>query len=226
MPPTALFRLDWFRCCDGYRLEDRADLPASHPLPLPSFGRYIVRNSNKFVPTTPLRCTGLYRQLADVSDDDGALAFVTAHGFLGSAKKKRTLASDVLGYAQDMRELVAAIDGKRWGTLADTLDRAGRDSVEQIGGVGRLGAIFDWREGMGRPDLYFRPGSLVAAIYLQALQDASGGAELQKCDRPGCPKYFQVGPGTGRPRLSRGVAYCTPKCQKAHAYMKRKEPER
>ncbi len=110
--------------------------------------------------------------------------------------------------------------------LTDALNRVGQDfRVFQIGGIGRLGVIFDWREGMERPDLYYRPGSLLSAIYLQALQDASGGAELQKCDRPGCPKYFQVGPGTGRPRLNRGVAYCTPKCQKAHAYMKRKEPE-
>ena len=121
-----------------------------------------------------------------------------------------------------MRNLVNAIDKKRWSALTEYLDGAGSDSGMQIGGIGRLGAVFDWREGMELPELYYRPGSLLNAIYLQALQDASGGAELQRCDRPGCPKYFKVGPGTGRPRLNRGVAYCNPTCQKAHAYMKKK----
>lgn len=224
MPPTDLLRLDWFRCRDGYRLEDRADPPprrGRRALLLGSVaGRYIVRNSDTLEPTTPLKCVGLYRLLADVSDDESALAFVRAHGFLSRGKDARV--DQVLYAAADIRKIVDAIDKKRWGALRDTLNRAGQDSIMESGGVGRLGVIFDWREGMERPDLYFRPGSLISAIYVQALQDASGGAELQKCDRPGCPKYFQVGPGTGRPRLNRGVAYCTPKCQKAHAYMKLK----
>ena len=224
MPPTDLLRLDWFRCRDGYRLEDRADPPprrGRRALLLGSIaGRYIVRNSNKFEPTTPLKCVGLYRLLADVSDDESALAFVKAHGFLSRGKDARV--DEVLDAAADIRKIVDAIDKKRWGALSDALSDAGQDSIFNIGGVGRLGAIFDWREGMERPELHYRPGSLLGAIYLQALQDASGGAELQKCDRPGCPKYFQVGPGTGRPRLNRDAAYCTPKCQKAHAYMKLK----
>ena len=222
MPPTGLIRLDWFRCLDRYRFEDRTDPPGRRALLVSAAGRYIVRNSPKLESTTPLRCVGLYRQLANVSDDDSALEFVKRHGFLTRAKAKDQPVGDVLDRAADMRGLVDAINKKRWGALTDALNRAGQDSIFQIGGIGRLGAVFDWREGMERPELYYRPGSLLSAIYLQALQDASGGAELQKCDRPGCSKYFQVGPGTGRPRLNRGVAYCTPKCQKAHAYMKKK----
>ena len=225
MSPTDLLRLDWFRCRDGYQLEDRVDPPARRgrrALLLGSIaGRYIVRNSDTLEPTTPLKCVGLYRLLADVSDDESALAFVTAHGFLSRGKDARV--DKVLDAAAAMRWLVDAIDKKRWATLTDALNRAEQDNVIfETGGIGWLGAVFDWQEGMERPELHYRPGSLVGAIYLQALQDASGGAELQKCDRPGCPKYFQVGPGTGRPRLNRGVAYCTPKCQKAHAYMKLK----
>lgn len=226
MATTDLIRLEWFRCLDGYRIEDRTDPPGRRARLGSGAGRYIVRNSTRLETTTPLRCAGLYRQLADVEGDEGTLKFVTQHGFLSRAKSKDSRLDDVLGAATDMRSLVDAINKKRWGAIADGLNRADQDSMFQIGGIGRLGAVFGWRDGMERPDLYFRPGSLLGAIYLQALQDASGGAELQKCDRPGCPKYFQVGPGTRRPRLNRGVAYCTPKCQKAHAYMKRKELER
>ena len=226
MAPTDLLRLEWFCCLDGYRLEDRVDPPGRRALLLSAAGRYIVRASSRLGLTTPLQHNGLYRILADVSDDESALAFVKAHGFLNGAKAKDKPVGDVLDAAAAMRWLVDAIDKKRWAALTDALNRAEQDYVIfETGGIGRLGAVFDWQEGMERPNLHFRPGSLLGAIYLQALQDASGGAELQKCDRPGCPKYFQVGPGTGRPRLNRDVAYCTPKCQKAHAYMKRKEPE-
>ncbi len=224
MPPIDLLRLDWFHCLDGYQLEDRADPPGRRASLLSSAGRYIVRKSGRLGPTTPLLCVGLYRQLADVSDDDSALEFVTRHGFPERAKAKDTRVSDVLDAAQGMRHLVRMIDMKLWDVLTSALCRTGQDpdSIFQSGGIGRLGAIFEWRKGMERPELHYRPGSLLSAIYLQALQDVSFGAELQKCDRPGCPKYFQVGPGTGRPRLNRGVAYCTPTCQKAHAYIKRK----
>ena len=237
MPQVDLIRLDWFRCLDGYRIEDRADPPVplsarekrlglkkprrSRLLAGIIAGRYIVGNSTRRDPTTPLRCVGLYRWLAKVSDDDSALAFCKNHGLLCRGKEQRV--DEVLDAAADMRGLIAAIDKKRWGALADTLRRAGQDNrIFEIGGIGRLGAVFDWQEGMERPALFYRPGNLLGAIYLQALQDASGGAELRKCDRPGCPAYFQVGPGTRRPRLDRGVTYCTPKCQKAHAYMKKK----
>ena len=226
MPPTDLLRLDWFRCLDGYRLEDRVDPPGRRALLLEgSAGRYIVRNSTKLEPNKPLQCVGLYRQLADVSDDDSALEFVTRHGFLERPKAKDTRLSDILDDAKDMRHMVRMINLKLWDVLTGLLDRTGQnpDAIFQSGRLGRLGAVFDWREGMARPELHYRPGNLLNAIYLQALQDASGGAELKKCDRPGCPEYFQVGPGTGRLRLNRPVAYCTPKCQKAHAYMKRKE---
>ena len=190
-----------------------------------SAGRYIVRNSTKLEPNRPLENVGLYRQLADVSGDDSALEFVTRHGFLERPKAKDTRLSNILDGAEVMRRFVGMIDRKLWDILKDLLDRTGQDpdAIFQSGGLGRLGAVFDWREGMERPELHYRPGNLEDAIYLQALQDVSSAAELKKCDRPGCPEYFQVGPGIGRLRLNRGVAYCTPKCQKAHAYMKRKE---
>ena len=227
MPPADLLRLDWFRCLDGYRLEDRVDPPGRGALLLGSIaGRYIVRNSSKLESHKPLECVGLYRQLADVSDDDSALEFVTRHGSLERPKVKDTRLSVILDGARVMRRFVEMIDRKRWDILKDLLDRTGQDpdAKFQSGGLGRLGAVFDWREGMERPELHYRADGLWSAFSLQALQDASTGAELKKCDRPGCPEYFQVGPGTGRLRLNRGVAYCTPKCQKAHAYMKRKEP--
>ena len=73
------------------------------------------------------------------------------------------------------------------------------------------------------PILFFAPNTLMDAIYLQAFQEATSSAELLQCGRPGCPEYWAVGPGTGRrkPDHKSKVHFCSPKCQKAHAYMKK-----
>lgn len=68
-------------------------------------------------------------------------------------------------------------------------------------------------------------GTIKAVIY--AIMDDPGlkleSLETITCDHPSCDVVFAIGPGTNQPRLNREVAYCTPKCQKAHAYMKRKD---
>ena len=86
----------------------------------------------------------------------------------------------------------------------------------------RWGSFRRVPRGQARGEPLRWPRSLQAAIYLQALQHATSGAELRKCSRPGCPEYRSVGPGTGRTRTNRPVWYCSPTCQKAAAYLRKK----
>lgn len=74
----------------------------------------------------------------------------------------------------------------------------------------------------GQPSLTFRPPGLLSAIYLQLFQDLARGAKFKKCSNPGCRNWFEYGPGSVPLRLERSK-YCTPKCQNAHAYQRKKE---
>jgi hypothetical protein len=70
------------------------------------------------------------------------------------------------------------------------------------------------------PQLFFQPRTLRDAVYLQFFEDLTTRANLRKCKRPGCGEWFKYGPGT----LHRNTAqYCSPKCQNADKYQKRKE---
>ena len=72
----------------------------------------------------------------------------------------------------------------------------------------------------GRPQLEFRPRTLVGFIYAQLIQDYTGGIHYKRCIRPGCGEFFYYGPTT---RKRSTALYCNPTCQKAHAYQKLKE---
>ena len=163
-----------------------------------------------------MKIDGLWRQLADTTANaNGALSFVSRFGFLRSKGRRETV--DFICHGIEvMRALNKCIHQEDWPALDLWLrDNADADAI-------RLHPVFDQREGYPRPDLFFAPNTLMDAIYLQALQDATSGTDLRKCDRPGCPEYVAVGPGTGRKRTGRPAFYCTPKCQKAHQYMRKK----
>ena len=56
----------------------------------------------------------------------------------------------------------------------------------------------------GRPKSSWRCPSLLKAIYLMLYLDETSGGKIQKCQAPGCPNYFRVGP------RSRESMYCPP----------------
>lgn len=69
------------------------------------------------------------------------------------------------------------------------------------------------------PQLAMRPRSLIAAMWLQyGLWISTPNMKLRRCVY--CSTWFTYGPGTGRRETAR---YCSPKCQKAHQYAKKKE---
>ena len=83
-----------------------------------------------------------------------------------------------------------------------------------IGGIGRMGVVFDWTKDSTRPILKFRPGSLIGALFVQALMDLTEGVDLYKCERPGCFEWFAR--GGGKPHHRADARYCGVTCLKAH----------
>ena len=177
-------------------------------------GTQIVRKGGRLLYDDRFLIDGLWKRLAKTEPtEEGALEFVERYGFLQSTGD-REYVHVICHHIEVMGWLREAIDNKAWKALKPWLEK-------HCGAI-RLHPEFRQEDGWPRPDLFFVPETLLDAIYLQALQDATSGTDLRKCDRPGCPEYRAVGPGTGKWKTNRPVFYCTPKCQKAHAYMKSK----
>lgn len=191
---------------------------------------WIVANQGKPEIKDRFNIQGLYRRLAELgtprnrrprpANAKGALDFVETYGFLRErAHGHRESVESIAHSIRVARALVQVIDRKEWSKLTTWVF----ENASKI----RLHPEFHFVEDEDRCDLFYGPRTLIDAIWLQALQDVAHGTDLIKCDRPGCPEWFAVGPGTKRQkpheRIDRPpVRYCTPKCAKAHAYMKKK----
>ncbi len=221
-----VFTLKWGVDKRGYRIERRAPVTTGAMIGRHDGYDCLVRNGGSLVEYEPFKfkldgVDGLWRRLAKTTKTpQGALDFVSTYGFLQQKDAKEETVADIKDAIETARILSALYDKNDWVKVADWLNEAGRDSMFGLGGIGRLGVVFHGEQGAARPGLKFRPGSLRSAILVQYLDDMSGGAKLRECIRPGCPEWFKFGPGTGRRETAR---YCSPKCQQAHAYMKRKE---
>ncbi len=215
-----IFTLEWGVDEKGYRIERRAPVTTGA-----IFGRHdgydcIVRNGGSLAEYEPFKVTALWRCLAETKKTpQGALDFVNTYGFLGQKNAKEETVENVKEAIETARVLSALYDKNDWVKVANWLNEAGRDSMFSIGGIGRLGIVFDAEQGAKRPNLKFRARSLRNAILVQYLEDMSGGAKLRKCIRPGCPEWFKYGPGEEHRETAR---YHSSQCQQAHAYMKRK----
>ena len=161
-----------------------------------------------------MKLEGLYRRFAGYpANKKGALAFVKKHGFLkaklpNSKEAVRTICDAI----REMSLLLRAKDRGDWAALNSWLkkNRRSRDFI-------RVDPVLI---GGSPPQLFYQPASLRDAIFLQFFEDLSTGATLKHCKRPGCEEWFRFGPGTGHRSTAE---YCSPKCQKAHDYAKRKE---
>ncbi len=220
----AHLQLFWPKDSNGYRLEKtppgpgRADVDAR---------TWVVANQGEPLPMEDrFMIPGLYRRLAELgtartrrprpANAKGALDFVESYGFLGEDLQDGRESVDFIARCiRVARELVRAIDRKEWIEIQ-------RWTFLNAKGI-RLYPEFRYL-GDDRSELFFGPNRLIDAIWLQALQDVANATQFEKCDRPGCPEWFAVGPGTGRARIRRpgGARYCSPKCQRAHAYMRKK----
>ena len=223
----ARLQLFWPKDSDGYHLETT---------PAGSFGTaignydartWIVENGGEPLPMEDrFTIPGLYRRLAEIrtararrprpANAKGAMDFVENYGFLGEGMQDGRESVDFIAHnIRVARGLVRVIDRKDWINIQ-------RWAIVNSKSI-KLYPEFRYL-GNDRSELFFGPGNLIDAIWLQALQDIANATQFETCDRPGCPEWFAVGPGTGHTRVNRpgGARYCTPKCQRAHAYMRKK----
>jgi hypothetical protein len=168
----------------------------------------IVRNGGEVYKGDRLTIDGLYHRLADRrSTEKGALDFVRQFGFLKGESSESV--EFICEQIKIFRHLISLKQSQKWGGIRYWLSRNSefiRLNPELLAG--------------DPPEVFFRPSTLLDAIYLQFFEDLSSGANLRLCKRPGCREWFKYGPGT----LHRNTAqYCSPKCQNAHKYAKRKE---
>jgi hypothetical protein len=197
---ASLFHLDWPIDPDGYRISGSAD------------GAVIVRNGGDLITQTPLEVPGLCRRLAACDTYADLCEFVGKYGFLtGPERDSEPL--ELLSSARAVAKgLTEAPDNMSIGAFLDAAP------LLIPNGFGVVNVQFDEFDERMRPKLKFRPANLYQGIMLQFLEEV--GQPMRHCKRPGCPEWFTYGPGTDHRETA---LYCSPKCQNAHTYDKRKQ---
>ena len=157
-----------------------------------------------------LQKDGLYERLAACpTSEEGILKFVNEYGLL--TDDKISLVGGFRNSVEVINQLLWAKRTRKWEML--------RDWMKENSAAIQLHPVLLEGE---TPQLFFRPARLKDAIYLQFFEDLSSGAELKRCEREGCSEWFKYGPGSDPPRR-RTAQFCSPKCQKAHEYVRKKE---
>lgn len=223
---NGLIHLDWFKCPDGYHLEEEPETAADKNARVVRFGdrlpgMHVVQNSNIRVPAASLGFPALYRILADTPPSPvGALSFIEKFGFLHDHRDTEDSVRMFRDAVLNMRRLLKLIDQADWQSIGRWLDRHGQENpLTTGGGLGGLGLLLDLNS-EDAPRISFRPVNLRAGLFVQAIQEATISVRHGKCRAPGCSNYFRIGRSQGG--LREGANYCSPKCQKAHAYAKRR----
>jgi hypothetical protein len=211
----ARMQLYWPIDPKGYRIEyaepasgGAADTIAGEGAKGPSIS--IVRNGGRLDFQDRFKIDGLYRRLAGQPlTNEGSLDFVSRYGFLRATKREEV--SYICHQIEVFRSLIEARDRRDSDGLLHWLN----NNSHAI----RLNPRIS-----GDPlEFFFQPATLLDALYIQFFEDSESGAEHRLCARPGCGNWFKFGPGTDHRQTAR---YCSPKCQKAHAYTKTKKGNR
>jgi hypothetical protein len=208
-------KISWERDIDGYELTSRGEISES----IPGSGYKITPKGGSIDSYNPLKIDGLYRRLADSKlTPEAAIEFTNRYGFLINTRDIYPFKDIPPGQSltifyvevRKYRRLVKLIDKGKWNAIVR--------QINTIAGFGamRVGAEIDRDTNL--PTLRFSPNSLLSVMDLQIILDVTGGVQLKKCEF--CPNWFKFGPGTGKRETA---IYCSPKCQKAHQYQKKKE---
>ena len=160
---------------------------------------------------------GLFRQFADTPQTPkGVLGFANLFGLLfpdGAFEKEQDGSEELQYWFEHIRAFQRAVSFKEEGYWRSASDQFEVEVSKNVS-VGLVKT-----DEQQRPQLVMRPGSLVAAMWLQYGHWVSlPNLILRRCAY--CPNWFAYGPGTGRRETA---IYCSPKCQKAHQYAKMKE---
>jgi hypothetical protein len=204
--------LKWPVDQDGYRLEAEPALKGRAAKTIAGSGKprlLIVPKGGKQVFKDVLATDALYRRLADCSaNKQGALKFVSEFGVLG--RSRFAPVADVVHQIKTVRALLRLKEKGNWIALEAWAMDAGET----------FRFCLEFHAG-DPPQFFFKPVSLKDAIYAQFFQDVATGTESKLCKRPGCGTWFYYGAGHGTHRST--AEYCSPKCQKAHAYANKTE---
>ena len=205
-----MFAMRWPRVLAGYALVERPPQEGKTILSSDPGGIFIVARGEATEEYDPFRIDGIYRRLAEVDTSDTALAFSNAFGLFSTSAYGRDeyRVDDILDHAAGLRAAIDAAERGNWQPIVDGINHKN---------IGRCTLTLHHTEGAPRPDLSLQPSSLIAAIQIQFALDCAVGAQLKKC--LWCSNWFKYGPGTGHRQTA---VYCSPKCQKAHAYAKTK----
>jgi hypothetical protein len=225
-----LFKLEWWRCLDSYRIDVRTPAKREPAESSASFGSilesivdgldaddergraFIVPKSDNWGESyRPLDVPAAYRAFAAWDDtDDGLLKLTKAYGFMVSAKAKEADIVDVRRDVAQIRALVEMIDSGEWLAVAS----------DTTLGIGRLRIIFEVVD--GKPVFGLQPASLFHALRAQALYDAVYGPEHRKCRNTECDRWFPI---TGPEALRADAEYHDEACRRRHAYQMKKESQ-
>lgn len=199
------FELDWPLDRAGYELKPAVKSKKITAMRVPAM---IVRKGGELEYRERMQIPGLYNQLADCSlNEKGALDFVSRFGFLSD--KRQESVDFICSQIEVVRSLRKAKKARKWERLHLWMidnRKAIRLNPDLLAG--------------DPPELFFRPSTLLDAIYVQFFEDLTTKANLKLCERPGCRNWFKYGTGTGRRSTSQ---YCSPKCQNAAKYARMKE---
>ena len=220
---TMLQRLWWPVCEDGYEIRWPDAKPKGSgrrgaQLYEPG-GKFIFPKSGRFQDRPVLENEGRHKAFATCRTDADILDFVKNSG-LPTAPRRRYSVRDFVDRSMSMRSILRAADEHDWASVSRWLDAAGKDSASGIGGIGRLGVVFEIPPSqVERPKMHLRAGTLYSAMLFQALEDISQGTLRRECALPGCSVWFAFGPG----RKHRETAkYCCDAHRYAHRDMERK----
>jgi hypothetical protein len=156
----------------------------------------------------PFAMPGLLARLASCRTVSDVLEFVNHYGFLREQKDAYSLRF----FHYEVKVARSVVEAKRlgrWHVLYNWM----RENSHTI----RLNPVLLEAD---PPELFFQPTTLSDAAYLQFFEEVATRTQLKLCARPGCGEWFKYGPGTSHRNTAQ---YCSPRCQKAHAYVKLKE---
>jgi hypothetical protein len=224
----ALFDFEWFKCRDGYRVEERSPR-RSKTLALDDPGSFVVvPNSSSWMSYRRLDVPAPYRAFANWDSLDkkhgpqkALKDLADAYGSMLKPKAKEESAVDILSYVLGLRNLVSDIDSAKWESIANRLKAYTQGERGPRPGIGRLGVVFEVID--GRPSFKLRPPTLIDALRAQALFDATHGVEHRKCANPECDRWFPI---SGENAYRVDAQYHSQECRLRHAYLIRKKKER
>ena len=177
-------------------------LTVRHSASPPEVEELFVRET--WIEDYEVRAEAIYKKLVTSTPD----AFVDKFGLL-TTRGETELVADFEAWRDEVERLLAWKKADDWGMAKKWLEANSR-AIQLTGSFGE--------DDCGRPQLEFRPTTLLGYTLAQLVQDWSTGVQYRWCKRPGCQEWFYYGPGT---KHRETAEYCGPTCRNAQYYLEK-----